>query len=77
MVYNYYAINKLPRQLPYSHDVRVYGFDGRYPGTAYTPHALRNMPLLVRLAKCGNATIELVMRERHYDFITFLGILRK
>ena len=44
MVY-IYAISKLPHQLPYSHDVRVYGFDGGRPGTAYAPHALHNMPL--------------------------------
>ena len=35
-------------QLPYSHDIRVYSFNGGHPGTAYTPHALRNMPSRVK-----------------------------
>ena len=71
-----YAINKLPYQLPYSHDVHVYGFDGGHPGTAYAPRALRNMPLLVGLAKCGHAAKMLAACERHYNF-TFLGIPQK
>ena len=53
---------QLPHQLPYSHDLRVYGFDGGCPGTAY---ALRNMPLLVGPAKCGHAAKTLAARERH------------
>ena len=83
LMHDIYAINILPRQLPYSHDVSfcihmmyvcVYGFNGGRPGTAYAPHTLRNMPLLVGLAKCGHAAKTLAMRERHDDFITFLGI---
>ena len=72
-----YTINKLPHQLPYSLDVHVYGFTGGRPGTAYAPCALHNMPLLVWLAKYGHAAKTLVACERHYDFITFLGIPRK
>ena len=38
------TINKLPRQLPYSYDIRVYGFNGGYPGTAYVmPRTLHNI----------------------------------
>ena len=44
-----YAINKLPRQLPYSHDVRVYGFNGGRPGTAYAAHALHNIAIVSRV----------------------------
>ena len=64
-------IRILPRQLPCSHDVRVYGFDGRCPGTAYAPHALRSMPLLVKLSNCDHAAKTLTTCERHYDFITW------
>ena len=71
LTHGIYAINKLPHQLPYSHDVRVYGFDGGHPGTAYAPRALHNMPLLIGLAKCGNATKTFVTCERHDDLITF------
>ena len=66
-----YAINKLPRQLPYSHAVRVYGFDGGCPGPAYAPHTLHSMPLLVGLAKCGHVAKMLMVRE---STMTFLGI---
>ena len=72
-----YAINKLPRQLPYSHAVRVYGFNGGRPSSAYVPRALRNMTWLVGLAKCSHAAKTLAAHKRHYDFITFLGIPRK
>ena len=44
-VYYIYAINKPPHQLPYSHDIRVYGFNGGHPGTAYVLRTLHNMPL--------------------------------
>ena len=67
-----YAINILPHQLPYSHDVRVYGFDGGRPGTAYMPRALCNMPLSVGLAKCGHAAETFAACERHYDFIIYI-----
>ena len=66
MVY-IYAINKLPCQLPYSHDIRVYGFDGGCPGIAYAPRALRKIPLLVGLVKCSHAAKKLAARERHFD----------
>ena len=34
------------------------------------PHALRNVPLLVGLVKCGHAAKTLAVHKRHYDFIT-------
>ena len=68
------TINKLPRQLPYSHDVSV-SVNGGRPGTAYAPCALRIMLLLVGLAKCGHVTKTFLVCERHDNFIT--GIPRK
>ena len=65
-----YAINKLPRQLPYSH---VHMYTVSMAGA----EVLRNIPLLVGLAKCGHVIKTLAARKRHYDFITFLGIPRK
>ena len=57
MVYRHLrmTVNKLPRQLPYSHDVSI-STAGDQVLLMRHVHALRIMPLLVGLAKCGHAT---------------------
>ena len=68
-------INKLSRQLPRSSDVhvRVYSFDGRHCLCAVR---IAQYAIIVEPAKCGHAAKMLAAHERHYDFITFLGITR-
>ena len=66
LTHGIYAINKLPRQLPRSSDV-VYTVSARMPLTRHAHCAI----IYCRLANLAAKT--LAARERHYDFITFLG----
>ena len=63
-----YTISELPRQLPYSHDVCVYGFDGRH-----TVSIAGARVLLTHHAKCDHVAKMLAVHERRDDLITEFG----